>query len=388
MKVMAVVGTRPEAIKMAPVVQELQRHSENFEVILCATGQHREMLDQVLELFTIAPDIDLNLMQRNQTLNQVAARVLMAMDPVLAEIKPEWVLVQGDTTTVMATSLAAHHHRIRVGHVEAGLRTYDRANPFPEEMNRVVSDHVSDLHFAPTPRAYANLLAEGISEDKVIITGNTVIDALKWVVARPLSDTSLQVAQNYDLLDYLGEGQRQIMLVTAHRRENHGRPIRQICIALKTLAEMQTGFQIVYPVHRNPNIWEPVHALLGDVPGITLMPPIDYALLAHLMKCSYLILTDSGGIQEEAPSLGVPVLVLREATERPEAVEAGSAKVVGTDPDRIVNEVFTLIHNQEAYEAMAKPVNTYGDGHASSRIAQALLRTSKQGVLEKYVKIA
>lgn len=373
MKVMIVIGTRPEAIKMAPIVHHLQARPQEVETIVCATGQHREMLDQVLELFAIQPDVDLNLMQQNQSLSQVAARVLLALDPLLAELKPDWLLVQGDTTTVMAASIAAHHRGVRVGHVEAGLRTYDRANPFPEEMNRVVADHVSDLHFAPTAGGRHNLLAEGIAPQSVHVTGNTVIDALLWVAERPLTAAAQAELSQYGLDKLVVGAERRLILVTAHRRENHGRAIRQICHTLRTLAETHPDLHLVYPVHRNPNIWEPVHELLGDIAGITLLPPVDYASLTYLMKHSRLILTDSGGIQEEAPSLGVPVLVLRETTERPEAVEAGAARLVGTDPDRILAEANRLLEDETAYNQMAQAINPYGDGRAAERIVDVLL---------------
>ncbi len=372
MKVLIVVGTRPEAIKMAPIVHQLQAFPQDVETIVCATGQHREMLDQVLELFAIQPDIDLNLMQQNQTPNQVAARVLLALDPLLAEIQPDWLLAQGDTTTVMAASIAAHHRRVRVGHVEAGLRTYDRANPFPEEMNRVVADHISDLHFAPTAGAGANLQAEGIAAQSIHVTGNTVIDALLWVAAQPLSAAARAALGQHGLDDFVRGQERRVILVTAHRRENHGRPIQHICQALRTLAQTWPDLHIVYPVHRNPNIWNPVHELLADVPGITLLPPVDYASLTHLMQHSRLVLTDSGGIQEEAPSLGVPVLVLRETTERPEAVDAGAAMLVGTTPEAIVMQANHLLSDAVAYEAMAQAMNPYGDGQAAARIADVL----------------
>jgi len=372
MKVMVVMGTRPEAIKMAPIVHEL-RAQPQVETIVCATGQHREMLDQVLELFGIVPDVDLNLMQQNQTPSQVAARVLLALDPLLAETQPDWLLVQGDTTTVMAASIAAHHRRVRVGHVEAGLRTYDRANPFPEEMNRVVADHVSDLHFAPTRGAQANLLAEGIAPQSVHITGNTVIDALLWVAERPLTAAAQAELGQHGLAELVASDERRVVLVTAHRRENHGRPILDICQALQTLAQEWPDLHFVYPVHRNPNIWNPVHERLSGVPGITLLPPVDYSSLTHLMKHSRLILTDSGGVQEEAPSLGVPVLVLRETTERPEAVEAGAARLVGTNPEQIVNVANGLLGDEAAYAAMAQAINPYGDGRAAARTVEVLL---------------
>ncbi len=355
---------------MAPVVVALRRRPDAFVVRICATAQHREMLDQVLDVFGIVPDIDLNLMQPDQTLSALGARVLAAMDDVLVAEQPDWVLVQGDTTTVMMTALAAQHRQIRVGHVEAGLRTYDRRNPFPEEMNRVVTDHVSDLCFAPTATARANLLAEGIPDRRIVVTGNPVIDALLAISAQswtpPAGDPLAKLPTD-----------RRWILVTAHRRENFGGPLAAICRALQRIAEeWGDEVHVVYPVHRNPNVWEPVHAALAGVPGITLLPPVDYRALVFLMQRCTLILTDSGGIQEEAPSLGKPVLVLREVTERPEAVEAGAARVVGTDPDCIVAAATELLSNPVAYQRMACVVNPYGDGHAAERIAEALLAAS------------
>ncbi len=369
MKILVVFGTRPEAIKMAPVVRELARGPEHFRVRTCATAQHREMLDQVLHLFGIVPDIDLDIMQPGQTPTQVAARVLARMEQVLEEENPDWVLVQGDTTTVMAAAIAAYYRGVRIGHVEAGLRTGDRWNPFPEEMNRVLADQLSDLCFAPTPRARKNLLHEGIEEKRVLVTGNTVVDALLWVASRPFDGDGLP----FDLAEFQG-GSRRLILVTAHRRESFGQPLENICQALRQIATHGGGnLQVIYPVHPNPQVREPVYHLLDGAPGITLLPPADYLTLVQLMKHSSLILTDSGGIQEEAPSLGVPVLVLREVTERPEAVEAGVAQVVGTDTKRIVAESLRLLENPQAHAAMARAVNPYGDGHAAERIAQALL---------------
>jgi UDP-N-acetylglucosamine 2-epimerase (non-hydrolysing) len=365
--VMAIVGTRPEAVKMAPVIQELGRARDRCKVLVCATAQHREMLDQVLTLFGIAPDIDLDLMQPDQTPSQVAARVFLALEPVLLECRPDWVLVQGDTTTVMSAALCAHYNRVGVGHVEAGLRSHDRSNPFPEEMNRIVADHVSDLHFAPTARARENLLREGIAEERITVTGNTVIDALLQVAARPWQPA------DGDPLGALDPA-RRLILVTAHRRENLGGPLREICSALRSLAR-RGDVQIVYPVHLNPNVWGPVHEALEDAPGILLTPPVDYQRLVYLLKRSTLVLTDSGGIQEEAPSLGVPVLVLREVTERPEGVEAGTARVVGTNAGRIVEEATRLLDDPEAHQAMARAVNPYGDGRAAQRIAEILVQS-------------
>jgi UDP-N-acetylglucosamine 2-epimerase (non-hydrolysing) len=361
---MTVVGTRPEAIKMAPVIQELRRRADRFEVQVCATGQHREMLDQVLDLFGIEPDVDLDLMQPGQTPSQVAARVLVGLEPVLREERPDWVLVQGDTTTVMAAALCAQHNRVRVGHVEAGLRSFDRAHPFPEEMNRVVADHVSDLHFAPTPRAQENLLREGIPEAGIHVTGNTVIDALLQVAAQPWEPGDGDPLRQLD-------GGKRLILVTAHRRENLGLPLVGICTALGELAG-RGDVQVVYPVHLNPKVWDPVHKALAGLPNVLLVEPVDYRRLVYLMKRSRLVLTDSGGIQEEAPSLGVPVLVLREVTERLEGVEAGTARVVGTDPERIVTEATRVLDDGEAYRAMAQVVNPYGDGRAARRIARGL----------------
>jgi UDP-N-acetylglucosamine 2-epimerase (non-hydrolysing) len=362
--VLTVVGTRPEAIKMAPVIQELRRRPDRFLVRVCATAQHREMLDQVFNLFAIVPDVDLDLMEPDQTPSQVAARVLLNLEPVLRDLRPDWILVQGDTTTVMAAALGANYQRVRVGHVEAGLRSFDRANPFPEEMNRVVADQISDLLFAPTAQARQNLLNEGVREGRIAVTGNTVIDALLEVASQqwepPEGDPLRQV-----------DPAKRWVLVTAHRRENLGAPLLQICAALRALAE-RGDVQVVYPVHLNPAVWRPVHEHLGDVPGVVLLSPVDYRRLVYLLKRSSLVLTDSGGIQEEAPSLGVPVLVLREVTERPEGVAAGTARLVGTDLQRIVAEASRLLDDDAAYSAMAHVANPYGDGKAAQRIVQAL----------------
>lgn len=369
-KILVIFGTRPEAIKMAPVIQALQARPADFAIRTCATGQHREMLDQVLVLFGITPDIDLDLMRPGQTLSGLSARVLAALDSVLIAEQPEWLLVQGDTTTVMMAALAGQHRQVRVGHVEAGLRTWDRRNPFPEEMNRVVADHVSDLCFAPTDTARDNLLREGIQGDAIRVTGNTVIDALLQVAARhwqpdPRSALALLPAD------------REWLLVTAHRRENFGGPLAAICHALRTLAStLGHRIHIVYPVHRNPQVWDLVHASLGDHPGITLLPPVDYRELIYLMDRCRLVLTDSGGLQEEAPSLHKPVLVLRETTERPEALAAGATRLVGTDANRIVRETGRLLDDPAAYAHMAGAPNPYGDGHAAERIAEALLEAT------------
>ena len=366
MKIMTIFGTRPEAIKLAPVIRELRhrRQEHNLQPLVCSTGQHRQMVDQVLELFRIRPDIDLDLMRPNQTPSQVAARILSEIEPVLLSERPDWVLVQGDTTTVMAASIAAHHAQIRIGHVEAGLRTGDFLNPFPEEMNRVVVGHICDLNFAPTARSRQNLLREGIADERICITGNPVIDALHWVSDLPFDLATLGISRTAS----------KMILVTAHRRENHGKPLQNICMALRELAHTRHDIQIVFPVHLNPNVSDVVHKLLGDIPRVKLLPPLDYLALVHIMKSSHLILTDSGGIQEEAPGLGVPVLVLRETTERPEAVEAGVAKTIGTEQSAIVTEVNRLLNDSDAYANMATGCNPYGDGRAAKYIVDALLR--------------
>ncbi len=376
MKVLCVFGTRPEIIKMAPVIWALQQQPARFSARTCATAQHREMLDQMLALFALTPDHDLDLMQPGQTLNQLAARVLARLDPVLEAERPDWVLVQGDTTTVLAGALAAHHLRIRVGHVEAGLRTGDRRNPFPEEMNRVLADHLSDLCFAPTERARQHLLRDGIPEHRIRVTGNTVTDALLWAARQPTSPEAAALLQCAGLPAERdgAESQPRLILVTAHRRESFGEPLERICQAVRAIAAQGAGaVKLIYPVHPNPNVQAAVQRWLRDAPHVTLTAPLDYLTLVALMQRSALILTDSGGIQEEAPSLGVPVLVLRETTERPEAVEAGVARVVGTDTQRIVAETFRLLDDAEAYAAMARGVNPYGDGHAAERIVQALM---------------
>ncbi len=362
MKVLSVVGTRPEAVKMAPVILRL-RETPGVESVVCATAQHREMLDQVFSLFGILPEIDLNLMRPGQTLAGISAAIFTHLDPVLNEVRPDWVLAQGDTTTVMATALLSYYHRIRFGHVEAGLRTGDKWQPFPEEINRRIAGVVADLHFAPTAWARENLLREDVPDETIRVTGNPVIDALQWVAERPF-------AREASPLGALPADKR-LILVTAHRRENFGQPLENICAALKALAA-RGDVHLVYPVHLNPNVWQPVHALLEGVPNITLLPPLDYLPLVHLLKRSVLVLTDSGGLQEEAPGLGVPVLVLREVTERPEGVRAGTVKLVGTDTARIVAEASCLLDDPKAHAAMAQAVNPYGDGHAAERIVAAL----------------
>ncbi|HNT26333.1 MAG TPA: UDP-N-acetylglucosamine 2-epimerase (non-hydrolyzing) [Anaerolineales bacterium] len=375
-RVLSIFGTRPEAVKMAPVVWALAR-TPGITAQVCVTAQHRQMLDQVLNLFDIVPDVDLDLMRPDQTLAGLTAAIFTHLDPVLVKLKPDWILVQGDTTTVMASSLAAFYRRIRVGHVEAGLRTADKWQPFPEEINRRVASVIADLHFAPTEQSRQNLLREGIPAENVLVTGNPVIDALQTVAE--LSPTPEITA----LLDTIGLPQQatpggpRLILVTAHRRENFGQPIENICAALRQLAETYgSTLRIVYPVHLNPNIQEPVYRLLDGIPNIFLLPPLDYQPMVHLMKRSTLVLTDSGGLQEEAPGLGVPVLVLREVTERPEGVQAGTVRLVGTDTAEIVLAARHLLDEPAAHSAMAQAINPYGDGKAAGRIVKAILENS------------
>ncbi len=365
LRVLSILGTRPEAVKMAPVIERLGR-APGVESRVCVTAQHREMLDQVLDLFSIRPDYDLDLMRPDQPLADLSSALFAGLDPVLQEARPDWVLLQGDTTTVMAASLLAYYHRARVGHIEAGLRTGDKWQPFPEEINRRVAGVVADLHFAPTAWARDNLLREGIPPDRILVTGNPVIDALLAVSSRPYDWKSGPLAAIPD--------DRRIVLVTAHRRENFGAPLESILTALRTLAETYADeITIVYPVHLNPNVHEPAHRRLGDLTNVRLLPPLDYLPMVHLMKRAYLVLTDSGGLQEEAPALGTPVLVLRRVTERPEALEAGTARLVGTDAARIVAETRRLLDDPASHAAMARAVNPYGDGHAAERIVAALL---------------
>lgn len=364
-RVLTVFGTRPEAIKMAPVVRALARRSHEFESIVVSTGQHREMLDSVLRLFQIEPDCDLGVMRPNQTLAGITASVLEKLDPILADVRPDWVLVQGDTTTAMAGSMAAFYRRIPVGHIEAGLRTADRAQPFPEEINRRITGVVADLHFAPTAWAADNLLREGVPGESVLVTGNTVIDAIQDVSQRRFDPTGTDLAA-------VAATSKRVIVVTAHRRESFGDGMLQICAALAELAN-RDDVHIVYPVHLNPQVQEPVRRLLGEHPNITLLPPQDYRPMVWLLQRSSLVITDSGGLQEEAPGLGKPVLVLRERTERPEGVEAGTVKLVGTDRRTIIDAASTLLDDRLAYGRMANAVNPYGDGRAAERILGALL---------------
>ncbi|MGE3271793.1 MAG: non-hydrolyzing UDP-N-acetylglucosamine 2-epimerase [Chloroflexota bacterium] len=383
LRVMSVFGTRPEAIKLAPVLRELERAAAEGRLtsIVCVTAQHREMLDQVLGDFKIVPDYDLNIMSDGQTTNRVASEILARLEPVLLSERPDWVLVQGDTTTVAAASLAAYYAGVKVGHVEAGLRSGDKWQPFPEEINRRVAGVIADLHFAPTERARRALLAEGVPSERVVLTGNPIIDTLHSVAAQePSAEVIENLASQGVPRAFLEPTPGQpgmdarLILVTAHRRENFGAPLEQICLALRELAQaFGERLHIVYPVHPNPNVIGPVHQILGAVPNISLTTPLDYRSLVYLMQRSYFVMTDSGGLQEEAPSLGKPVLVLRQVTERPEGVEAGVAKVVGADRTMIVARAGQLLTDEQAYAKMARAVNPYGDGCASRRIVQALL---------------
>lgn len=379
MKVLSVFGTRPEAVKMAPIVRRLNETAA-IESRVCVTAQHRQMLDQVLELFQIRPDYDLDLMRDGQSLAQISASIFTHLDLVLTDFQPDWVLVVGDTTTVVTTSLLTYFRRIKLGHVEAGLRTHNKWHPFPEEINRRIATVIADLHFAPTEWSKGNLLREGVEESHIRVTGNSVIDALNFVAQQP------EPQEITALLDQLGTREpaaserttKKLILVTAHRRENFGQPLENICFAIKELAA-RSDVEIVYPVHLNPNVQEPINRTLRGLPHITLLPPLDYLPMVHLMKHAKILLTDSGGLQEEAPSFGVPVLVMRETTERPEGVAAGTLKVVGTETRHIVQTAERLLDDPAAYLEMAKAANPYGDGHTAERIVEALLSEPQRG---------
>jgi UDP-N-acetylglucosamine 2-epimerase (non-hydrolysing) len=381
LKVLSIFGTRPEAVKMAPVVQALASTPEITSQV-CVTAQHRQMLDQVLELFDIHPDVDLNLMQPDQNLASLTAEIFTHLDPVLVSLKPDWILVQGDTTTVAASSMAAFYRHIRVGHVEAGLRTYDKWQPFPEEINRRLASVLTDLHFTPTDWARQNLLRENIPPNQIIVTGNPVIDALQAVVKLPPTPTLLNLFNRLEI-PFLAAGSTQkgtagaprLVLVTAHRRENFGAPLEHICASLKQLSEIyRDAIRIVYPVHLNPNVQEPVYRLLNGISNVILLAPQDYLPMVQLMRHATLVLTDSGGLQEEAPAFGVPVLVMRQVTERPEGVQAGTVRLVGTDPQEILSQARLLLDDPQAYALMAHAVNPYGDGKAAPRIVNAILQ--------------
>lgn len=380
-KIMLVFGTRPEAIKMAPLVKEFQKYPDKFQTIVCVTGQHRQMLDQVLDIFDIKPDYDLNIMKQGQDLYDVTARVLTGMRDVLTEAKPDVVLVHGDTTTSTSAALAAFYRQIPVGHVEAGLRTHNIYSPWPEEMNRQITGRIATYHFAPTPLSRENLIAEGIATDKITVTGNTVIDALYMVIDKIKRDSDLDSKLNAELksagydVNRLGNDKKMV-LITGHRRENFGDGFISMCRAIKALTEKYPDVDFVYPMHLNPNVRRPIHEVFGDdlsgLDNMFFIEPLEYLSFVYLMEKSAIVLTDSGGIQEEAPGLGKPVLVMRNTTERPEALYAGTVKLVGTDYDKIVNEVSRLLDDVEYYDKMSKAVNPYGDGSASYRIVESI----------------
>ena len=372
-KILLVFGTRPEAIKMAPLVKALQKDTEHFETRVCVTAQHRQMLDQVLEVFGITPEYDLNIMAPNQDLYDITAKVLLGLREVLKDFRPDTVLVHGDTTTSMAASLAAFYMQIPVGHVEAGLRTYNMLSPWPEEMNRQVTDRICTYYFAPTEQSRANLLQENIDAKKIFITGNTVIDALLMAVdiISTTAGVKEKMAKELQEKGYT-VGDREYILVTGHRRENFGEGFLHICKAIKELAALHPEMDIVYPVHLNPNVQKPVYELLSSLSNVYLISPLDYLPFIYAMQHSTLLLTDSGGVQEEAPSLGKPVLVMRDTTERPEAVEAGTVKLVGTNAEAIVSNVTALLLDKEMYKRMSETHNPYGDGQACERIIAAL----------------
>lgn len=371
-KVLLVFGTRPEAIKMLPLIGAFAAFPDRFQVKICVTAQHRQMLDQVLEFFEVTPDFDLNLMKQNQTLNELWASILVEMRPILEEYAPDWVFVHGDTATSTAVALAAYFARCQVGHVEAGLRTYDKWAPFPEEMNRQLTGRIADIHFAPTESARANLVSEGVAPQSIVVTGNTVIDALrlsvKKVCAPGYSNPEIEMLRTHLELE------RPLILVTGHRRENFGEGFVQICTALKDIAVQVPEVQILYPVHLNPHVQRPVYEILGQVSNVVLTAPLSYPAFVWAMNKSKLIITDSGGVQEEAPSLGKPVLVTRNTTERPEAVQAGTVLLVGTEREKIVEQVLLLLKDDERYQLMSRVENPYGDGQASRRIVETLLR--------------
>lgn len=369
-KVMTIMGTRPEAIKLAPVIKEIAKYKRDFQSIIVLTAQHREMLDQVLALFEIKADHDLNIMREGQNLFHISSRALHGLQKVIEKEKPDIALVEGDTTTVFIASLAAFYYKIPIAHIEAGLRSFNKYHPFPEEINRKLVTVLTDLHFAPTQKAKKNLLEEGVPEEKIFVTGNPVIDALFMKVKENYYFTQPEIRK----IDF---EEKRVILVTAHRRENFGEPLRNICFALKEIIDSFPDVEIVYPVHPNPNIQKPVKRLLGEVGRIHLLEPLGYDSLVNLMNQCYLMLTDSGGIQEEAPSLGKPVLVLRAVTERPEAVTAGTVKVIGTEKENIVRETKILLENKEEYQRMARAINPYGDGKAAERIIEILLNYKK-----------
>jgi UDP-N-acetylglucosamine 2-epimerase (non-hydrolysing) len=378
LKVLSIFGTRPEAIKMAPVIKALEKNEKEFKSLVCITAQHRHMLDQVLSVFNIIPDYDLNIMRESQDLFDITCNVMAGLKLIIGDVKPDIVLVHGDTTTTMAAAISSYYLKTRIGHVEAGLRTRNKYAPFPEEINRKITDDLADIHFAPTDEAKQNLIFEGIDSKTIVVTGNTVIDAL--ISVSNLIDQNRELKQKAaELFPFLDPSKR-LILVTGHRRENFGKGFENICAALYNIAtRFSDKVEIIYPVHLNPNVQEPVKRILGDtnLRNVFLIEPVDYLPFVYLMKRAYLIISDSGGVQEEAPSLGKPVLVMREATERPEAVRAGTVKLVGTDRDEIVNETTNLLENADDYSKMAQARNPYGDGKASERIVDTLRKLKK-----------
>ena len=364
-----IFGTRPEAVKMAPLIKECKKYPEDFNVKILVTGQHREMLDQVLQFFKIVPDYDLNLMKPNQTLFDVTADALRGMNDIIDEVKPDLIIVQGDTTTVFTGALAGYYKKVKVAHLEAGLRTGDKYSPFPEEMNRILTGHIADYHWAPTEQARKNLIIEGIKDENIHVVQNTVIDALFLGLELIKEQGDTKYNEFFKEIDF----SKRIVLVTAHRRESFGEPFENICNAIKELSTQHKDVEFVYPVHLNPNVREVVYRILSNIPNVHLLEPLDYPYMLWIMNRAYIVLTDSGGIQEEAPALGKPVLVLRNDTERPEGIAAGTAKLVGTDMEKIIEETNTLLNNKEEYDKMAHAVNPYGDGHSSEKIVGLLL---------------
>lgn len=374
-KNLIIFGTRPEAIKMAPLIHAFNKHSEIFTTKVCLTAQHREMLDQVMEFFELEADYDLNLMRPNQTLNGLTSDILLGLKPILEEFQPDYVYVHGDTTTTMASALAAFYSGVKICHVEAGLRTYNLQSPFPEEMNRQVTGIISDFNFAPTQDSAQNLLEEGKSEKSIFVTGNTVIDALMYGIEK-VKSSSFEDQEIKNLVKII-DTEKKLILVTGHRRENHGEGFIRICESLKHIAEQNPEVQIIYPVHLNPNVKEPVYKILSGIENISLISPLAYPAFIWLMEKSYLIITDSGGVQEEAPSLGKPVLVMRDTTERPEAVDAGTVILVGTDKEKIISKTSRLLTDQNFYDNMSKTHNPYGDGKASDRIVKFIIDNAR-----------
>jgi UDP-N-acetylglucosamine 2-epimerase (non-hydrolysing) len=374
-KVLSIIGTRPETIKMAPVIKALQSKPE-FDPIVCVTAQHRQILDQVLTVFNITPEFDLNLMLPNQSITEISSAIFTHVDPLIKRIQPDWILVQGDTTTVMVSGILAYYNRVLLGHVEAGLRTFNKYQPFPEEINRTITSTLADLHFAPTTTSRNNLLKQGIPDKNILITGNPVIDAIQSIAEQSPSEKVTKIERKLGIAfdERSSEKQPYLILVTAHRRENFGKPLKNICVALTQLSQQYgQDVRILFPVHPNPNVTETVYPMLNDLENVFLVPPLDYLTFVHILKRSYLVLTDSGGLQEEAPGFGIPVLVLRNLTERPEGVEAGTVKLVGTETEVILKHSYELLNNPRVYTAMASAVNPYGDGQAAGRIVQGII---------------